>query len=212
MVRCPAIDALPPCPGTACRCSARGLFAGQGVRALDDHLVDPDDGDADIADGFALWGSPVLGAVTGGPVGILSRAAASARAWRISWLFVSDSSVLRSWFWVCDSWIDVPQIWYAVKRSTRTPAPIRIFPVIETAWRTSDLERLGRSGMGTRSAPEPLLLTPEGARAYAATVTRVPSGVSGNTTAALAGGISTQPSLWGTRRSPDRSRGGRRPR
>ena len=29
------------------------------------------------------------------------------------------------------------------------------------------------------------------------TVTRVPSGVSGNTTAALAGGISTQPSLWG---------------
>ena len=30
-----------------------------------------------------------------------------------------------------------------------------------------------------------------------ATVTRVPIGVSGKTTAALAGGISTHPSLWG---------------
>ena len=27
------------------------------------------------------------------------------------------------------------QIWYAVKSRTRTPAPIRILPVMDTAWR-----------------------------------------------------------------------------
>ena len=45
-----------------------------------------------------------------------------------------------------------------------------------------------------------------------ATVTSVPIGVIGQTTAALDGGISTQPSLWGSRSCRGRTRGGRRRR
>src|SRR5579859_7039630 len=143
--------------------------------------------------GWPSAGSDVREAVTGGPFGSLSRAVAWAKAWTISWLFVSERRVPRSAFWVCDSWIAVPQIWYAVNKSRRIPAPIRIFPVME-AVRRSIKKRLGPAGYGHPVTPQ---LTPELLAAYACTVTRVPRGVNGYTTAALEIGISTQPSLWG---------------
>ena len=62
---------------------ARALAQVGRVGALDDDLVDADHRDADVADGLALGRVlAVVGAVTGGPVGSLSSAASSARAWR----------------------------------------------------------------------------------------------------------------------------------
>ena len=87
--------------------------------------------------------------------------------------------------------MEVPQIWYAVKRSSSDAGPDEDPPedVDDPAERaTPGRDRLGRQGDRT---PVPF------GWLYAWTVTRVPSGVSGKTTAALDGGISTQPSLWG---------------
>ena len=88
--------ALPALPGQRGAGVVAGALAQVGrVRALDHDLVDADDGDADVADRVALgWVPSVRGAVTGGPVGSLSRATTAARAWRTSALLVSV------WSWV----------------------------------------------------------------------------------------------------------------
>ena len=170
--------ALPAWPGQRRADVVAGAFAQVGrVRALDDHLVDADHRDADVADrAHPRAGRPCVGAVIGGPVGKLVERRRFAE--RVADLrpLVSLWSWLRSADWVWASWMDVPQIWYAVKRRRTTPAPMRIRPedVDDSAQRVTSGKSHGLEA-GIPSHPAGPAGFPEWISP--ATVTRVPSGV-----------------------------------
>ena len=54
-------------------------------------------------------------------------------------LLVSCWSWVRSPDWVWDSCTEVPQIWYAVNRSSKTPSPMRTRPKMSTTRRNVDI-------------------------------------------------------------------------
>ncbi len=89
--------------------------------------------------GLPSAGAIEWGAATGGPVGSLSSAVSCARALRMASLLVSCWSWVRRPDCVRASCTDVPQIWYAVKSSSRTPTPMRTRPRMSATRRNVDI-------------------------------------------------------------------------
>ncbi len=75
------------------------------------------------------------------------------------------------------------------------PAPTRTRPAMSSVRRSGDMAVKITGAEADSQGTRPMRSGPWADQP--STVTRVPSGVNGKTTLALAGGISTQPSLWG---------------